>query len=78
MFKEAACLAAPPVLYRSADLSDPQHAQYDEYDGDHDQRMNPTASLRETWADIPTEKAKHPENHQDYNERPQHEISSFK
>jgi len=40
--------------------------------------MDPTAGAREPWADIPTENAKQPENHQDYDECPQHEISFFK
>jgi len=77
MFKEAACLAAPTVFYRSADLSDPQHAQYDEYDGDNDQNMDPTACLREAGADVPAEKAKKPQDDQNYDDSPQHEISPF-
>jgi len=51
-----------PVFNRSADLNDPQHAQYDEYYGDNDQSMDPTACLRETWTDVPTEKAKQPQD----------------
>jgi hypothetical protein len=31
--------------------------QYDEYDGDNEQRVNPTACARETWTDIPAESA---------------------
>jgi hypothetical protein len=35
--------------------------QYDEYDGDNDQRVNPSAGLREAWADVSTEKAEQPQ-----------------
>jgi len=38
-------------------MYNPEQLQYDEYDGDHDQRMNPTACLRESWTDVPAEKA---------------------
>jgi hypothetical protein len=51
--------------------------QYDEYDSDDDQCMNPTACLRKTWTYIPTEKAEQPQNKQNYNNSPQHEISPF-
>jgi len=51
--------------------------QYDEYDGDNDQCMDPTAGLREAWADSATEKAEQPQDDQDYNDSPQHEVSPF-
>jgi len=35
--------------------------QYDEYDGDNDQCVNPTAGARESWAYVPTEKAEQPQ-----------------
>jgi len=34
--------------------------QYDEYDRDNDQRMDPTASARDSLTDVSTEKAEHP------------------
>jgi hypothetical protein len=34
--------------------------QYDEYDGDNDQKVNPTAGLWEVWTYVPTEKAEQP------------------
>jgi hypothetical protein len=51
--------------------------QYDEDDGDHDQNVNPTAEAREAGTDIPTEKAEQPQDYQNYDDRPQHEISPF-
>jgi len=54
-----------------------QQVQYDEYDGDNDQRMDPTAGLWEPWADIPTEKAEQPQDDKNYDDSPQHEISPF-
>jgi hypothetical protein len=54
-----------------------KQVQYDEYDGDNDQNMNPTAGLREPWADVPTEKAKQPQNDYNYDDSPQHKISPF-
>jgi len=38
-------------------LYHPKQAQYDEYDGDNDQSMNPIAGAWEAWTYIPTEKA---------------------
>jgi hypothetical protein len=35
--------------------------QYDEYDSDNDQKVNPTAGLREAWTYVPTEKAEQPQ-----------------
>jgi hypothetical protein len=51
--------------------------QYDEDDGDNDQNVNPTASLREARIYSPTEKAEQPQDYQNYDDRPQHEISPF-
>lgn len=44
-------------------LQDTQQVQYDEYDGDNDQSMDPAARLREAWADVPTEKAEQPQDY---------------
>jgi hypothetical protein len=51
--------------------------QYDEYDGDNDQRVNPTAGLWEAWTDSSTKEAEQPQYYQDYDDSPQHEISPF-
>jgi hypothetical protein len=51
--------------------------QHDEYDGNDEQSMDPTACLRETWTDTPTEKAEKSQDHQNYDNSPQHEISPF-
>jgi hypothetical protein len=34
--------------------------QYDEYDGDNDQGVDPIAGAREPWTYVPTEKAEQP------------------
>jgi hypothetical protein len=39
-----------------------QKAQNDQYYYDDDQNMNPTASLRESWTYVPTEKAEQPQD----------------
>ena len=39
-----------------------KEAQYDEYDGDNDQCMDPAAGLREPWIDVPAEKAEQPQD----------------
>jgi hypothetical protein len=64
-----------PYFQRNTDLYDPQQAQYDKYDGNNEQRMNPTACLGETWNYAPAEKAEQPQDHQNYDNSPQHEIS---
>jgi hypothetical protein len=64
-------------IQQSADLSDPQHVQYDEYDDDNDQNMDPTACLRKAWTYVTTEKAKQPQNYENHDDSPQHEISPF-
>jgi hypothetical protein len=39
--------------------------------------MNPTAASRKTRADVRPEKAEQPQDKQDYDDSPQHEISPF-
>jgi hypothetical protein len=51
--------------------------QHDQYDGNNEQGMNPTTRLREAWTDAPTEKAEQPQDHENYDNSPQHEISPF-
>jgi hypothetical protein len=71
-------MAAPPVQSSAKlEIYDPQESQNDEDDGNHQQGMNPTTGLREARADVSTEKAKQPEDEQDNNNGPQHEISPF-
>jgi hypothetical protein len=38
-------------------MDNPEQLQYDEYDGDNEQCVNPTACLRESWTYVPAEKA---------------------
>ena len=38
-----------------------KEVQYDEYDGDNDQKVDPTPGAREAWAYVPTEKAEQPQ-----------------
>ena len=42
------------------DVDQPKQFQYNEYDRDNDQNVNPTASLWEAWTDVPAKKAKQP------------------
>jgi hypothetical protein len=55
-----------------------QKGQNSQYDSDHDQGMDPASAI---WPVVipgtPTEKAQQPENKQDYDNSPQHEISPF-
>jgi hypothetical protein len=55
----------------------PEELQYNEYDDDNDQNMDPTACLREAWAYVSTEEAEQPQDEQNYDDSPQHEISPF-
>jgi hypothetical protein len=55
-------------------LHHPKEVQDDEYDGNDDQRVDPTSGSRESWADIPAEKAEKPQYYQDDDDSPQHEI----
>jgi hypothetical protein len=64
---------APVVL----EVYDTQKVQYDEYDSDYDQCMNPIPGAREAWTDVPAEKAEQPQNYEYYDDSPQHEISPF-
>jgi len=59
---EAACLAAPPVFNKALEVYNPKQSQNDEDDDDNDQNMDPTACLREAWANPSTEKAEQPQD----------------
>jgi hypothetical protein len=39
--------------------------------------VNPIARARESWTYVPTEKAEQPQDYQNYDNGPQHEISPF-
>ena len=54
-----------------------KEAQYNKYDRDDDQSMDPTACAWEIWTYIPAEKAEQPQNYQNDDDSPQHEISPF-
>jgi hypothetical protein len=50
----------PVQSLKRAKLYHVKEAQYDQYDRDYDQGMDPIAGLREVWTYVPTEKAKQP------------------
>ena len=54
-----------------------KEVQNNEYYGDNDQRVNPTACARESWAYVPAKKAKQPQYYKNYDDEPdkRHEIS---
>ena len=54
-----------------------QKVQYDQYDDDHDQDVNPIAGAWEAWTYVSTQKAEQPQDKQNYDDCPQHEISPF-
>ena len=56
-------LAAPAIFTDSAELYDAQQVQNDEEDGNSEQRMDPTACLREAWTDVRTQKAEQPQDY---------------
>jgi hypothetical protein len=68
----------PTRFYRRSTrgLDDIKQLQHDEDQGNYEQRVNPIAGLRETWANVPTEKAEQPQNYQNHDYSP-HEISPF-
>jgi hypothetical protein len=49
--------------------------QYDQDQRDNDQGMNPIAGAREPRAHAPAEKSKQPQDNQNDDDGPQHEIS---
>jgi hypothetical protein len=59
-------------------LYDMQKGQNDQDDSDHDQGMDPASAIRPVVIPgTPTEETKQPENKQDYDNSPQHELSPF-
>ena len=54
-----------------------QKVQNNQYDCYNDQDVNPIAGTREARTDVPAEKAEQPQDEQDNNDSPQHEISPF-
>jgi hypothetical protein len=51
-------------------LQHPKEVQYDEYDGNNDQSMDPTAGAREVWTYVPTEKAERPQDYENHDDSP--------
>jgi hypothetical protein len=51
--------------------------QNDEDDGNHDQDVNPIAGARESRTYIPAEKAEQPQDKQNHDDGPQHEVFPF-
>jgi hypothetical protein len=58
-------------------LDQPKNLQNEKYEGNHNQCVNPIPGAGNTWANVPAKKAKQPQDEQDYDERPQHEIDPF-
>lgn len=54
-----------------------KEAQDDKDDRKDDQNMNPITSFGEVWADIPAESTECPQDHKNYYDCPQHDISPF-
>ena len=49
------------LIAKDLEVHYPKKLQYEEYDGDNDQNMDPTAGAREAWTYVPTEKAEQPQ-----------------
>jgi hypothetical protein len=54
-----------------------KEAQNNKNDRKDDQYMNPIPGFREAWADISTECTECPQDHKNYDDYPQHDISPF-
>jgi hypothetical protein len=55
-------------------LNHSKQVQYDKYDRNNDQRMDPSAGAGESWAYVTTEKAQQPKNQQNNDDCPQHKF----
>jgi rubredoxin len=51
--------------------------QYDEDNGDNDQNVNPGTEVRQGWNYDRTKKAQQPQDYQNHDNNPQHEVSPF-
>ena len=67
----------PGQIVEALEVYNPKQFQYDEYDGDNDQKVDPTASAREAWTYVPTEETEQPQYYENHDNSPQHEISPF-
>jgi hypothetical protein len=56
-------------------LNHSKQVQYDEDESNNEQGVNPAACLRDPLANVPAEKAEQPQNEQNDDDCPQHEIS---
>jgi hypothetical protein len=61
--------------WRVSSLNYSYQMQYQQNDGNNDQRMDPIAGARHSWADIPAQKAEQPQDDENYDDGPQHKIS---
>ena len=52
-----------------------KQAQYDEDHDNNDQNVNPIPSLGESWAYISSQEAEQPQDEQNYDNGPQHQVS---
>jgi hypothetical protein len=78
LFIETQAVYPPSNFHCSKNLDNPQQTQNNEDHYNDNQNMNPAACLREAWTDVPTKKAEQPEDQQDHNDGPQHDISPFR
>jgi hypothetical protein len=54
-------LVRAATMHATRGLYHVQEVQYDEDQGDYDQRVNPIAGARESWTYVPTEKPEQPQ-----------------
>ena len=52
--------------------------QYDEYDNDNNQNVNPITGARHPGTDVPTQKAEQPQDQKNDDDSPQHDISPLR
>jgi hypothetical protein len=68
-----------PIQLQSGNLEgdDPQKFQNDEDHGDYDQSMDPISCFRKAWADVSAQKTEQPQDDENYDDGPKHEITPF-
>jgi hypothetical protein len=62
----------------ASDLNYMKQVQNDQDDRNNDQGMDPTASLRDPWTDVRPKITEQPQDQQNDDDSPQHEISPYK
>jgi hypothetical protein len=69
--------AASLIFFEALEISNSKELQNYKYDDDNDQNVNPITGARDPGTDIPAEKAKQPQDKQNYDDGPQHVIPPF-